>query len=196
MSGGLLFLFVCVVLPLAWGIAVYNRFVRLRNRCQNAFSQIDVQLRRRHDLIPNLVAATRGYLDHEQRTLGAVVAARRQVDEASARLRAQPRDGAALAHFEQAEAALHGPLSRLLALVEAYPALQADETVRRLTEELTTTENRIAFARQAYNDQAAHYNTGIESFPASLIAGALGFSRTRLLRPLAPGQRRAVAVAL
>ncbi|MCM5570985.1 LemA family protein [Burkholderiaceae bacterium FT117] len=197
MSSGPILLVVLLLLPLLWAVAAYNRFVTLRNRCENAFAQIDVQLRRRHDLIPNLVAATRGYLEHERRTLEAVIAARKQVGEASAEARAHPRDPHALEALEHAEAVLAGPLARLMALVEAYPALQGDETVRRLTEELQTTENRIAFARQAYNDQAATYNTGIESFPASLVATLFGFVRTRMLRPAAaPAQREAVAVAL
>lgn len=195
MSSGPVLLVVLLV-PLVWGVAAYNRFVLLRNRCENAFSQIDVQLRRRHDLIPNLVAATRGYLEHERRTLEAVIAARRQVGEASAQARAHPADPHALAALERAETTLAEPLSRLLALVESYPELQGDETVKRLTDELTTTENRITFARQAYNDQATAYNSGIESFPASLVAGSFGFVRRRMLRPVRPSEREPVAVAL
>jgi len=196
MSSGQVLFVVSLLLPLVWGVLAYNRFVLLRNRCENAFSQIDVQLRRRHDLIPNLVAATRGYLDHERRTLEAVIAARQQVGEASAGARAHPADPRAIETLERAEAVLAGPLSRLLALVESYPELQGDETVRRLTEELTTTENRITFARQSYNDQAAAYNTGIESFPASLVAALFGFVRRRMLRPVTPAQREPVPVAL
>ena len=197
MSGGLVLFLVALLLPLAWGVAAYNRFVLLRNRCENAFAQIDVQLRRRYDLIPNLVAATRGYLQHERRTLEAVIAARQRASDASLEARAHPRDPQALDALEQAEAALAGPLSRLIALAESYPALQGDDTVRRLTDELTTTENRITFARQAFNDQAAAYNTGVESFPASLIASLFGFARTRMLRSVSTqAERQAVAVAL
>jgi LemA protein len=197
MSSGLVLFVFMLLLPLVWGVAGYNRFVALRNRCENAFAQIDVQLRRRHDLIPNLVAATRGYLEHERRTLETVIEARQRVADASGEARAHPRDPNAIAEFERAEAMLAGPLGRLIALAESYPELQADETVRRLTDELTTTENRITFARQAYNDQAVTYNTGIQSFPASLIATMFDFRRTALLRPIEESaQRRAVAVAL
>lgn len=197
MSSGLVLFVSMSLLPLVWGVAAYNRFVALRNRCENAFAQIDVQLRRRHDLIPNLVAATRGYLEHERRTLEAVIEARQGVADASGEARAHPRDPNAIAELERAEAKLAGPLGRLIALAESYPELQADETVRRLTDELTTTENRITFARQAYNDQAVTYNTGIQSFPASLIATMFDFRRTALLRPIEESaQRRVVAVAL
>jgi LemA protein len=195
MSGGVL-LSVLTIALLAWVVVTYNRFVLLRNRCANACSQIDVQLRRRHDLIPNLVAATRGYLEHERRVLEAVSAARRRVDEAGAALRQQPRDATALEALDRAELALSAPLGRLLALVEAYPALQGDESVRDLAEALTSTENRIAFARQAYNDQALVHNVAIGQFPASLVAVAFGFAPARLLRPLEPGQGEAVPVAI
>jgi LemA protein len=196
MSAGLLLSVLLALVPIAWGVVTYNRFVLLRSRCENAYSQIDVQLRRRHDLIPNLVAATRGYLEHERRTLEAVIAARQRVDAAGADLRAHPGDPGALAVLDHAEAALSAPLTRLLALVEAYPALHGDETVRRLTEALTSTENRITFARQAFNDQALVYNVGIAQFPASLVAALCGFSQTGLLRPVDERQREAVAVVL
>lgn len=182
---------------IAWVVVVFNRFVTLRNRYQNAYAQIDVQLKRRHDLIPNLVAATRAYLAHERQTLEAVIAARQRAADASQVARRHPQDGAALAALEAAEVALASPLTRLLALVEQYPALQADETVHRLTEELGTTENRISFARQAFNDQVMGYNTGVESFPASLVATMCGFRRASLLRATTSVQeRQAVAVAL
>lgn len=195
MSGGLVFFVLLLLLPLGWAVVVYNRLVLLRNHCENAFAQIDVQLRRRHELIPNLVAATSAYLAHERQTLEAVTLARRQVGEATAGVRAHPSDPRAVEALERAEGALAGPLARLLALAEAYPALAGDETVRRLTEELVTTENRVTFARQAYNDQTTRYNIGIERFPASLVATLLGFVRRRMLSPVPAAQRGPVTVA-
>ncbi|HLS55546.1 MAG TPA: LemA family protein [Zeimonas sp.] len=197
MSSGL-FLSMSVLLALvAWGVVVFNRFVALRNRYQNAFAQIDVQLKRRYDLIPNLVAATRAYLAHERQTLEAVIAARQRASDASQVARRHPQDGAALLALDAAENALASPLARLMALVEQYPALQADDTVHRLTEELGTTENRIAFARQAFNDQVTGYNTELESFPASLIATMCGFRRVNTLRATVSAQeRQPVPVAL
>jgi LemA protein len=190
MSSGQVLFVVLLVLPLVWGVLAYNRFVLLRNRCENAFSQIDVQLRRRHDLIPNLVSTVRGYLDHERRTLEAVIAARQQVGEASAGARAHPAAPRAIETLERAEAVLAGPLSRLLALVESYPDLQGDETVRRLTEELTTTENRITFARQAYNDEVMTYNVKREVFPNNLIAGGFGFQPAQPLELESAAERQ------
>jgi len=197
MSSGL-FLSMSLLLALvAWGVVVFNRFVALRNRYQNAFAQIDVQLKRRYDLIPNLVAATRAYLAHERQTLEAVIAARQRASDASQVARRRPQDSAALLALDAAENALASPLARLMALVEQYPALQADDTVHRLTEELGTTENRIAFARQAFNDQVTGYNTELESFPASLIATMCGFRRVNTLRATVSAQeRQPVPVAL
>ncbi|HRA78740.1 MAG TPA: LemA family protein, partial [Burkholderiaceae bacterium] len=177
MSSGLILLVAVLLALVAWGVVVFNRFVALRNRYRNAYAQIDVQLKRRYDLIPNLVAATRAYLAHERQTLEAVIAARQRASDASQVARRRPQDGDALVALDAAENALASPLARLMALVEQYPALQADDTVHRLTEELGTTENRIAFARQAFNDQVMGYNTELESFPASLIATTFGFRR-------------------
>lgn len=186
-----------LVVALVWGVAVFNRFVELRNRWQNAYAQIDVQLKRRYDLIPNLVSATRAYLAHERQTLEAVIAARQRASDASDAARAHPRHKPALDALDAAEIALASPLSRLMALVEQYPKLQADETVRRLTEELRSTENRIGFSRQAFNDQVMTYNTAIESFPASVVATLCGFRRSSTLRATASAQERhPVAVAL
>jgi LemA protein len=197
MSSGSILLWGLLLATIAWVVVVFNRFVALRNRYQNAYAQIDVQLKRRYDLIPNLVAATRAYLAHERQTLEAVIAARQRAADANLVARRHPQDGAALAALEAAEVALASPLTRLLALVEQYPALQADETVRRLTDELGTTENRITFARQAFNDQVMGYNTEVESFPASLVATMCGFRRASMLRATASVQeRQAVAVAL
>ncbi|MCD6680614.1 MAG: LemA family protein [Burkholderiaceae bacterium] len=185
------------VVALVWGVSVFNRFVELRNRWQNAYAQIDVQLKRRYDLIPNLVSATRAYLAHERQTLEAVIAARQRASDASDAARAHPRHQPALDALDAAEVALASPLSRLMALVEQYPKLQADETVRRLTEELRSTENRIGFSRQAFNDQVTTYNTAIESFPASLVATLFGFRRSSTLRATASAQeRQPIPVAL
>lgn len=179
-----------LVVALVWGVSVFNRFVELRNRWQNGYAQIDVQLKRRYDLIPNLVSATRAYLAHERQTLEAVIAARQRASDASDVARASPRNKPALDALDAAEVALASPLSRLMALVEQYPKLQADETVQRLTEELRSTENRIGFSRQAFNDQVTTYNTAIESFPASIVASLCGFRRSSTLRATASAQER------
>ena len=197
MSSGLFLSMIVLLAALAWGVLVFNRFIALRNRYQNAYAQIDVQLKRRYDLIPNLVAATKAYLAHERGTLEAVIAARQRASDANQAARQRPHDGHALVALEAAETALASPLARLMALVEQYPALQADDTVQRLTEELRTTENRIAFARQAFNDQVMGYNIELESFPASLVATLCGFRRASMLRATASAQERhAVPVAL
>ena len=197
MSSGLILSMAVLLALVAWGVVVFNRFVALRNRYQNAYAQIDVQLKRRYDLIPNLVAATRAYLAHERQTLEAVIAARQRASDASQLVRRRPQDGDALVALDAAENALASPLARLMALVEQYPALQADDTVHRLTEELGTTENRIAFARQAFNDQVLGYNTELESFPASLIATTFGFRRVNTLRATVSAQeRQLVPIAL
>jgi LemA protein len=192
---GLAILAVLLAVVLIWAVVKYNEFIASRNRFHNAFAQIDVQLRRRYDLIPNLVKATRAYLAHERETLEAVVRARQQAVAAHLAAQKQPGDADTLAAIEMAEAALAGPLGRLFALVESYPELQADQTVARLVEELSSTENRIAFARQAFNDEVMRYNTAIESFPASIVAGAFGFRSASLLRATRSSrEREAVAV--
>ncbi len=197
MSSGLFLSMIVPLATLAWCVLVFNRFVALRNRYQNAYAQIDVQLKRRYDLIPSLVAATKAYLAHERQTLEAVIAARQRACDASEVAKRRPHDGHALVALEAAETALASPLARLMALVEQYPALQADDTVQRLTEELRTTENRIAFARQAFNDQVTGYNIELESFPASLVATLFGFRRANMLRATASAQeRQPVPVAL
>ncbi|MFZ5491075.1 MAG: LemA family protein [Pseudomonadota bacterium] len=169
------FLLTVVLVVLVGFFLIYNRLVTLRNRYRNAYAQIDVQLLRRHDLVPNLVETTRAYLQHERATLEAVIAARAAAVSAEQRASAQPGDAAALAALGQAEAVLGGAIGRLLAVVEQYPDLKADATVARLSEELASTENRLAFARQAYNDAVMHYNTAIELFPNVLVAGPMGF---------------------
>lgn len=164
----------------AWVIGIFNRLVRLRNDYQNAFSQIDVQLRRRYDLIPNLVETAKKYMAHERETLEAVIAARNQAQKIELSLSGGQIDPDALSQLARAEGALGGALSRLLAVSEAYPDLKADQNMRQLTEELTSTENKVAFARQAYNDFATSYNTYREQFPPVVIANMFSFRRAAL----------------
>ena len=171
-----------VVALAAWAISVYNRLVALRNRFKNAFAQIDVQLKRRYDLIPNLVEAAKGYLAHERQTLEAVIAARGAAVNASQRAAAAPGDPAAMTGLAQAEGVLGGALGRLLAVFEAYPDLKANQNVLGLQEELTSTENKVSFARQAFNDSVMEYNTQRESFPDVLLAGVFGFGSAELLQ--------------
>ena len=171
----LLALLVIALIAIIWAVSAYNGLVALRNRFANAFSQIDVQLKRRHDLIPNLVETARAYLDHERQTLEAVIAARGQAVSAGTRAAADPTDAQAMRGMLAAEGALGAGLGRLLAISESYPQLKADATMAQLKEELASTENRIAFARQAYNDAVMVYNTGREQMPASIIANSAGF---------------------
>ncbi|MBW3534404.1 MAG: LemA family protein [Gemmatimonadetes bacterium] len=156
-------------------VGIYNRLVGLRNRYKNAFAQIDVQLKRRYDLIPNLVEVAKGYMTHERETLEAVIAARNQARNVEERAAADPGDPKALGELMAAEGALTGTLGRLFALSEAYPDLKANQNMQQLQEELASTENRVAFARQAYNDAVMQYNTYRESFPQNQISGAFGF---------------------
>ncbi len=195
MSIGLLVFLGLLVLTVGWAVVVYNGLIVMRNRYRNAFSQIDVQLKRRYDLIPNLVNATRAYLTHERETLEAVVAARRHAMSVEQAARQAPGSDAALAAMDSAETALTGSLGRLFALAESYPELKADETVARLSEELSSTENRIAFARQAYNDQIERYNSAVEALPAALIAGLTGFNRAAQLQSTQNAQERERIVA-
>src|SRR5690606_7689786 len=168
---GMLILIGVIVLLAVFAVGVYNKLVAQRNRYKNAFAQIDVQLKRRYDLIPNLVETAKGYLSHERETLEAVIAARNQAASAEARASANPGNPEAMQALAGAEAALGGALGRFFALAEAYPDLKGDRAMTQLMEELTSTENRIAFARQAYNDAVMNYNTSRESFPAVLVAG-------------------------
>ena len=184
MNGILIALLVVVVLAVvlfAWVIGLYNGLVVLKNRFKNAFAQIDVQLRRRYDLIPNLVETAKGYLTHERETLTAVIEARNQAAGAAKALAAAPGDPAAVKAFSAAESGLAGLLSRLMVVVERDPAHKADTQMARVMEELTSTENRIAFARQAYNDSVTEYNTRRELFPTSIVAGMFNFAPAALL---------------
>lgn len=194
MKGLLIVLAVVVVLAL-FIVSIYNRLVVLRNRFKNAFAQIDVQLKRRYDLIPNLVETAKGYLKHERETLEAVVAARNQASAAVQKASADPANGDAMRGLLGAEATLTGALGRLFAVVEAYPDLKANATMAQLMEELTSTENKIAFARQAYNDAVMAYNTTRETFPNVAVAGPLGFQAAQLFEIAAPQEREAPKVA-
>src|SRR5204863_8390142 len=164
--------FLAIIVGLVlWAIGIYNGLVTLRNRFKNAFSQIDVQLKRRYDLIPNLVESVKGYMQHERGTLEAVVKARGNAVSAAQAAAARPGDAAAMQGLAQAEGALGGALGRLLAVFEQYPDLKANQNVLGLQEELSSTENKIAFSRQAYNDSVMEYNTKRESFPDNIFAG-------------------------
>jgi LemA protein len=182
MSAGLLLFILLLALPLVWAVLVYNRLVGLRNALRNAFAQIDVQLKRRHDLVPGLVEVARAYLTHERQTLESVVAARQGAAAARASAATRWSDSQAIGRLDAAEAVLSGAVGRLFAVVEAHPELKADETLGRLTEELTSTENRIGFARQAYNDAVTDYNDGVQRFPANVVAAGLGFRVAGLLQ--------------
>ena len=174
-------IFVGLLLLVAfWAIALYNGLIGKRNRFRNAFAQIEVQLQRRYDLIPNLVETAKGYMSHEKDTLEAVIAARNQAMGAMQAAAAAPGDSSAMANLASAEAGLGGVLGRLMAVAEAYPDLQANQNMMAVQEELTSTENKVAFARQAFNDAVTLFNTARETFPAVLIAGLLGFKEAIL----------------
>ena len=177
-----------------WLMSIYNRLVVAGNRFENAFAQIDVQLKRRYELIPNLVDVVKGYMRHERETLDAVIKARNSAMAAEQKVAANPSDPAAVRELNQAETQLGGILGRLFALSEAYPDLKANQNMLALQEELTSTENKIGFARQAFNDAATNYNIRREVFPAVTVAGMFGFSRAALLE-IAQTERAAPQVA-
>jgi LemA protein len=176
--------------------AIYNSLVTFRNRYKNSFSQIDVQLKRRYDLIPNLVETAKGYMKHERETLEAVINARNSALSASQKASGNPGDPAAMKDLAGAETLLTGTLGRLFALAENYPDLKANENMLQLQEELTSTENRVAFARQAFNDAVTAYNIACEKFPHSIIASMFNFSMAQLLESTeAPEERKAPKVS-
>ncbi|MEO5958258.1 MAG: LemA family protein [Opitutaceae bacterium] len=177
-----------------WVIGIYNKLVELRNRFKNAFAQIDVQLKRRYDLIPNLVETAKGYLKHESSTLEAVIKARNIALAASQSAAANPADANAMKGLVAAETGLAGALSRLMVVSEQYPDLKANQNMMQLTEELTSTENKIAFARQAYNDSVMTYNTTREVFPNVIFAGTFGFQPAELFKIEDPTERNAPKV--
>ena len=184
-----IFLGVIVVLAF-WAMSIYNRLVQLRNRFKNGFAQIDVQLKRRYDLIPNLVETAKGYIKHERETLEAVIKARNQAVTAATAAGANPGNPAAMQGLSQAEGQLTGMLGRLFALSEAYPDLKANQNMLSIQEELSSTENKVAFARQAFNDSVMEYNTKRESFPDSIFAGMFGFSAAELLQATESAEER------
>lgn len=192
---GIGIVFVVVLGLFAYIVGLYNNLVALRNRFQNAFAQIDVQLKRRYDLIPNLVETAKGYMKHEKETLDAVIRARNSAMAAGQQAAANPGDPNAINNLSTAEVALAGSLNRFIGLAEAYPDLKANQTMLGLQEELTSTENKISFARQAFNDAVTQFNTSVESFPSNLVAGFGNFQRAALWELSEPEQREPVKVS-
>ncbi len=180
-----------VALIVFWGVGAYNRLIKLRNEITNAFAQIDVQLKRRHDLIPNLVEVARKYLEHERETLERVTAARAQVVAATDLVRSQPNQAGPIKSLNLAEGVLSSAMGRFQAIVEAYPELKADESLRDLSEELTHTENKVAFSRQLFNDATLDYNNSAQQFPANLVAGVFGFKAATMLQSTSTDAERA-----
>ena len=180
-----------------WSVGAYNRLVRLKNIIANAFGQIDVQLKRRYELIPNLVEAAKKYLSHERETLEAVIAARNQAKSASDVARSRPSNALAVSTLAVAEQALSSSLGQLFALSEAYPELKADQTIRELSEELTSTENKVTFARQAFNDAVLDYNNAQGQFPAVLVARLFSFAPSAMLQATESAEeRKTVRIAM
>jgi len=195
MTIAVIIILVIVVIVLLYVVGIYNRLISLRNRFKNAFAQIDVQLKRRYDLIPNLVETAKGYIKHERGTLEAVTSARNQASAAVQKAAANPADTGAIQGLMGAEATLTGALGRLFAVVEAYPDLKANQTMAQLMEELTSTENKVSFARQAYNDVVMSYNIAREIFPAVVVANLFGFTTAQLFEITAAQEREAPKVA-
>ncbi len=182
---------VLVVLILA---GMYNSLIALRNRVKNAFAQIDVQLKRRYDLIPNLVETAKTYMAHERGTLEAVISARNHASSASSKVSGNPTDPGAMKALMGAEAALGGAMGKFFALSEAYPDLKANQNMMQLTEELTSTENKIAFSRQAFNDSVMGFNTKLESFPTNILAGMFNFKQAESFEITNAAERESVKV--
>ncbi|HEY2336081.1 MAG TPA: LemA family protein [Burkholderiales bacterium] len=187
---GLWILLAIIVILAVWAVTIYNGLVALRNRFKNAFAQIDVQLKRRYDLIPNLVEVAKGYIKHERETLEAVIKARNQAVAAATAAGANPGNPAAMQGLGQAEGALTGVLGRMFALAESYPDLKANQNMLALQEELSSTENKVSFARQGFNDAVMEYNTKRESFPDNFFAGAFGFAPAELLAATESAEER------
>ena len=199
MAKVLILLVIVIVVPvffvLMWLMGAYNRLVALRNRFKNAYAQIDVQLKRRYDLIPNLVETAKGYFKHERGTLEAVIAARNAASAANVAAAQNPGDAVAMKGLSGAETALTSTLGRLFAVAEAYPDLKANTTMMALMEELTSTENKVAFARQAYNDSVMAYNTQRETFPTNMVAGPFNFGPAELFVIEKPAEKEAPKVS-
>jgi LemA protein len=190
MHVGLWIFIAIIVAGVVGAIAIYNGMVTRRNRYKNAYAQIDVQLKRRYDLIPNLVETAKGYIKHERETLEAVTKARNIALAAARTAGANPGDPAAMHQLSQAEGALTGVLGRLLAVSESYPDLKANQNMLALQEELTSTENKISFARQGYNDSVMDYNTNCESFPNNIFANLFSFGPAELLQATESAEER------
>lgn len=192
----LIILVVIIAAVAFYFVGIYNKLISLRNLYMNAYTQIDIQLKRRYDLIPNLVESAKGYLAHERGTLEAVIKARNTAFDASKTAAASPGNAAAMSGLNQAEGALGGLLSKLLAVVESYPDLKANKTISDLMEELTSTENKIGFARQAYNDAVTSYNTSREQFPDNVVSSTFNFETAALLEAVEkPEERQAPKVS-
>jgi LemA protein len=191
----LLILLAIIVLVVLFFVAIYNKLIQLKNRFKNAFAQIDVQLKRRYDLIPNLVETAKGYLKHEREVLEAVIKARNQATAAAEKASADPGNTEAMQGLMGAESALTGTLGRLFALVEAYPDLKANQNMMQLSEELTATENKVSFARQAFNDAVMAYNTAREVFPNVIVANMFTFSEAQLFEIKAEEEKEAPKVS-
>ncbi|MTI88820.1 MAG: LemA family protein [Balneolaceae bacterium] len=191
----IIILVIILVVVIALSIGIYNKLVTLRNRLRNAFAQIDVQLKRRYDLIPNLVEIAKSYMEHERETLEAVIQARNQAQQAEEKAAGQPDDPEAMQNLMGAEQALTGSLGRLFALSENYPDLKANQNMMQLSEELSSTENKVAFARQAFNDAVMNYNTYREKFPNMMFANTFGFSPAQQFVIESPEEREAPKVS-
>jgi len=187
---GWIVVLVIIAVVVFWAVGAYNRLVSLRNKFRNAFAQIDVQLKRRYDLIPNLVETAKAYMKHERETLENVIKARNTAVSANAAASADPGSASAIQGLVAAEGALSGALSRLFALAEAYPDLKANQNMMQLTEELTGTENKISFARQSFNDAVMSYNTSAQQFPTNVIASAFSFAPAELLESTESDEER------
>ena len=192
--GWLIGLLVLAGLAIAWFAGTYNGLVKLRNRFKNAFAQIDVQLKRRHDLIPNLVETAKAFLAHERETLEAVISARNSAEGARERAASDPGNVEAMKGLASAEAGLTGMLGRFFALSEAYPELKSNENMMQLSEELSTTENKIAFARQAYNDAVMRYNNKCEMVPSNVVASMFGFGHAEFFELEVESEREPIQV--
>lgn len=195
MDIGTIITLVVIAVIIFYVVGIYNRLVALKNRFKNAYAQIDVQLTRRYDLIPNLVETAKGYMAHEKETLEAVIQARNQAVSANQNAAAHPDDGAAIQGIVGAEAMLTGALGKFFALSESYPDLKANETMNNVMEELSTTENKVAFSRQAYNDSVMTYNTYKEQFPNNMISNQFNFKDAELFEVDEPEVKKAVKVS-
>lgn len=184
-----------ILIMVIYSVTIYNRMVKLRNRFKNAFAQIDVQLKRRYDLIPNLVETAKGYMKHERETLENVIQARNQAQQVEQKAAQQPDDPESMKKLMSAEQTLTGSLGKLFALSESYPDLKANQNMMQLTEELSSTENKIAFARQSYNDAVMNYNTAREKFPNVIFANMFGFHEAQLFEVEVEKEREAPSVS-